>query len=267
MPIHDSNVDSAVKRAQGMEEERKASRKKIYVDLGAMEEEINLDQEVVGAMGLKRDIQQVIANAVQAAVTAAMPSIVKAVTEACVASLRERVDPLFLHTQFKIDEVDQATRMQNLRITGIEEEDNESEEALCNKVCKVAEAVGAPIRQDDISCVRVGKSPAAGAKPRHTIVQFALRRKRDGVYNARFALKDKSNFKGVYINEDLTPIRHAVLMKAKKAPSVKGATTKHGKIICKMNDDSFKVLKTPDDLFEIGLDDVNYKDFKLALMV
>ena len=56
-------------------------------------------------------------------------------------------------------------------------------------------------------------------------------------------------------------------MKAKKAPSVKGAMTKHGKIICKMNDDSFKALKTPDDLFEIGLDDVNYKDFKLALMV
>ena len=97
--------------------------------------------------------------------------------------------------------------MQNLRITGIEEEDNESEGAVCNKVCKVAEAVGAPIRQDDISCVRVGKSPAAGAKPRHTIVQFALRKKRDAVYNARFALKDKTNFRGVYINEDLTPKR------------------------------------------------------------
>ena len=61
-------------------------------------------------------------------------------------------------------------------------------------------------------------------------------------------------------------MRHAVLMKAKKAASVKGATTKHGKIVCKMNDDSFKVLKNPDDLFAIGLDDVNYKDFKLALI-
>ena len=96
-PINNSNVDSAVKRAQGMEEERKNSRKTNYVDLGlgAMEEEINLNQEVVGATGLKGDIQQVIANAVQAAVSAAMPSIIKAVTEACVASLRERVDPLF----------------------------------------------------------------------------------------------------------------------------------------------------------------------------
>ena len=66
-PIKDGNVNSAVKRAQGREEERKASRKTIYVDLGAVEEEINLDQEVIGEMGLKGDIQQVVANAVQAA--------------------------------------------------------------------------------------------------------------------------------------------------------------------------------------------------------
>ena len=152
-----------------MEEERKASRKKIYVDLGAMEEEINLDQEVVGATGLKGDIQQVIANAVQAAISAAMPSIVKAVTEACVATLRERVDPLFLHTQFKVDEVDQATRMQNLRITGIEEEDNELEEALCNKVCKVAEAVGAPIRHIMCPCWKEPSSWSQ-ATPYHSAV-------------------------------------------------------------------------------------------------
>ena len=41
-----------------------------------------------------------------------------------------------------------------------------------------------------------------------------------------------------------TTLRYAVLMAAKKAPQVKGASSKHGTIICKMNDSRNVVLRT-----------------------
>ena len=33
-----------------------------------------------------------------------------------------------------------------------------------------------------------------------------------------------------------------------------------------MQDDTFKVIKTPDDLFDVGLTDIKYEDFKLSIM-
>ena len=112
-------------------------------------------------------------------------------------------------------------------------------------------------------CYRVGK-PRAGGGARQTVVRFLSRRKRDDVYQARFALKGKS--KDVYINEDLTPLRYAVMRRAKTSPQVKSVSTKHGQISCKMQDDSIKLIRTPDDLFDVGLDDIEYRDFKLFVM-
>ena len=40
----------------------------------------------------------------------------------------------------------------------------------------------------------------------------------------------------------------------------------HGNISCKMNDDSYKTLRSPEDLFEIGAEDVKYENFRLHLV-
>lgn len=206
----------------------------------------------------------------QAAVQAAIPAIVQAVKEACVESVRERINPHLLRTQFRIDELDQKSRMDSLRVNGLPEQEGESaeeEKEITKKICKLAGEVGVVLKPNDFaSCHRLGKNPGSAAKPRQCIVRFMARRKRDDIYNGRFQLKGKASYKGVFINEDLTPLRYAVLMAAKNAPGVKQVTSRNKNISCKMNDDSFKTLRSPDDLFEIGVEDIKYENFRLHLV-
>ena len=72
--------------------------------------------------------------------------------------------------------------------------------------------------------------PSIG-KPRQAIVQYLARRKRDALYQARFNLKGKEAYKGLFINEDLTSMRYAVLLRAKDAPHVTRVSTKSGTML------------------------------------
>ena len=48
-------------------------------------------------------------------------------------------------------------------------------------------------------------------------------------------------------------------------PSVKRVSTRNGNI-CKLTDDSSKTLHTPDDLFDVDIEDVIYEDVGLHLV-
>ena len=61
-------------------------------------------------------------------------------------------------------------------------------------------------------------------------------------------------------------MRYNVMMCARKAPKEKGAMSRDGNIICKMDDDTYISLRNPDDLFDIGLENVKYGDFGLSLL-
>ena len=102
--------------------------------------------------------------------------------------------------------------------------------------------------------------------PRQAIVRFLTRRKRDALYQARFNLKGKEAYKGLFINEDLTSMRYAVLSRAKEAPHVTRVSTNFGNIICKLQTGEQKVLRDPDDLFEVGIDNVDYSHFRLQVI-
>ena len=124
---------------------------------------------------------------------------------------------------------------------------------------------GVDLKEVEISsCHRFGKKSAD--RTRQTFVRLNNRRQRDRFYDARFALKGKDGCEGVYINEDLTPMRYAVLRAAKSSSTVKRVSTKNGNIVCKKKDDEYVTIASPDDLFEIGFNDINYKDFKLHFM-
>lgn len=86
------------------------------------------------------------------------------------------------------------------------------------------------------------------------------------MYNRKLEMKGKEILQGsFFFNEDLTPLRYSVLRSAKNSPLVKSITTKNGNIICKMYDDTFKVIKTTDDLFDVGVNGIKYEDFKLSI--
>ena len=260
-------VDRAVQNARGMTVGEVPAGRGFFIDLESLED--NLKDLPKGGQG-GGDIENIVATAVQAAVRAAIPAIVKAVKDACVESVREKINPHLLRTQFKIDDLDQRSRMDSLRVSGLAEQEGESEdseEELTEKICKLAGEVGVGLKPEDVaSCHRFGKKPGPAAKPRQCMVRFIARRKRDELYQARFKLKGKASYKGVFVNEDLTPLRYAVLMAAKNAPGVKQVTSRNGNISCKMHDDSFKTLRSPDDLFEIGVEDVKYENFRLHII-
>lgn len=119
------------------------------------------------------DIADIVATAVQAAFQAAIPAIVQAVKKACVESVRERINPHLLRTQSWIDELDQKSKMDCLRVSGLSEQEGESpgsEEEMTEKICKPAGEVGVGLKPV-ASCHSLGKKPRS-AKPRQCMVQF-----------------------------------------------------------------------------------------------
>ena len=143
--------------------------------------------------------------------------------------MKEEVNPHLLRMQYRSDDVEQQTRWENVRISGLpESEGEETEDQLISKVQSVAEKAGVKISDTEISsCHRLGMKSDAG-RARQTIVRFALRRKRDLLYSSRFKLKGKDGCRNVFINEDLTTMICSVLMCAKESPQVKGDSSRNG---------------------------------------
>ena len=158
------------------------------------------------------------------------------VKEACLNTIKEAINPHLLLIHFQQDEIQQELRRDNLRLTGIPEAEEETEEQLAESVAEVAREVGVEIRPEDISsCHRLGKSSSRQAG-----------RKRDKLYAARFSMKGKDTMKGVYINEDLTAMRHSVLMKAKEAPNIKSVNSRSiWKHIVQAHQRRIKVCQVP----------------------
>ena len=190
---------------------------------------------------------------------------------------QHETNPHLLMSQFRDDELEQYTRRDNLRIVGVSDTETESEGELTAKIMKIAKEADVALSASNIStCHRLGApkksnpnpnestTPTIPTKPRQVIVRFTHRKKKNEFYKNRFNLKGKDECKGVFINEDLTTMRYKMMMCARKAPKVKGVISRDGIIICKMDDDTYISLRNPDDLYDIGLEDVEYKDFGLS---
>ena len=254
-------LDRKIQAQQGMGAAAGPNQEKgFFVNFDIEDQLEGVDQAEKGKMG------EIIMRAVEATVKAAIPAVVQAVKEVCFAAMKEVVNPHLLRLQYKADEIEQSTRRENLRISGLPEADgDETEDQLIAKVCDVAEKAGVDVSERDVStCHRLGKR--GEGKVRQTIVRFAVRRRRDALYSSRFQLKGKEGCRNIYINEDLTPMRYSVLMRAKGSPLVKGVSTRNGNVICKMTNDEIKTITSPDGLFDVGIDDIDYEKFKLHFL-
>ena len=76
-------------------------------------------------------------------------------------------------------------------------------------------------------------------------------------------LRADPNLNKVYINEDLTTARFKLLQFIKKLDNVKNASTRDGKIICNMKNGRKFNVENADDLFHLGVTDVDYKELGL----
>ena len=100
-------------------------------------------------------------------------------------------------------------------------------------------------------CTHSGRSRAI-------IVRFFARDTKHDFLVNKNKLKDKVSYRNVYINEDLTPLRSKMLHYVKRQDGVESAYTREGKVICRIRDGSRITIETPDDLFKLGLTNIDY---------
>ena len=159
---------------------------------------------------------------------------------------------------YDLDKLQQYGRRENMRIAGIAEEEGEN---LREKVKEIGMKVGVEIRDQDINVVH--RSGQRGARPRIVLVRFVSRDVKHELLKKRKNFKDIEALKNVYIGDDLTPLRAKLLKKVKSLGNVRTAHTQNGIIHCNMINGSHLVVETPDDLFHLGLDEIDLDEFGL----
>ena len=200
----------------------------------------------------------------------------------------EKLKQIVNTTFFKVDELEQYGRRENIRILGVAERKDERDDGE-EVVTKVAKALNVELNPElDIQRVhRLGKKKKGPkAKPRPVIVRFASYRKRIEFMYKKSKLKVHPNFNGVYLTEDLTSLRAKMLKYVKEVGKNKFVLfhTINGKIRMKQsareagtitNNESdtgtgnWLTIDSPDDLFKYGMnidfDKLNYTPLKFDI--
>lgn len=176
--------------------------------------------------------------------------------------------------RYEIDRLEQYQRRETVKITGIEEKEDENIEHV---VTKLFNDIGADIETEDISAVHRNGSKAkigVAKKPRPILVKFTSRKKKALLMLKKKALKDSPQFKHVYFNDDLTPLRSRLLHKVKSLDTVQRVNTTHdGKIVAhlklKAGQSKQEVIyvENPDDLFQLGVSEISYEELGLVQFV
>jgi hypothetical protein len=119
-------------------------------------------------------------------------------------------------------------------------------------------------KEDIVACHRVGDP--GKKKPRTLIVRFVSTDLKFKFFTNKKKLQDCPELKKVYINEDLTVLRLKLLQYVKNIDNVKSAVTRKGKIHCVMKNGKQMTVDNPDDLFHLGVTDIDYGELELPIL-
>ena len=173
-------------------------------------------------------------------------------------SVSQKLQKQALTAKYDIDRLEQYSRRESIQITGIPEEKDEN---VVEKVIELGKKIGVDLEERDVSVAH------RNGKRRYILCKMTSRTAANKMISARKRLKDIPECASkVYINEDLTPLRSRLLGYAKSLSMVKRVSTKNGRIFCNIADssNSLVILDTPDDLFNLGVDKVDYKRLGLT---
>ena len=201
-----------------------------------------------------------IANIISVAVSTAVSSALKRLDESMTSKLA-KVQRQCLPNKYENDKMEQYSRRENLRIFGINEEANETEDVLEAKVIELAGDIGVEIKPDDISVAhRMGK-PREGGRP--VIVRFCHRKKKYEMMRNKKKLKGRQ--RKVYINDDMTSLRAKMMKLVKEQEVVKNVSTRDGSILAWLHSGGKPVvINTPDDLQKVGISTPERVNFSLG---
>lgn len=178
---------------------------------------------------------------------------------------------------YENDKLSQYTRRENVRINGLVIKPGEDLSTcivdLLNHLSRMAEKAndGSIPSDDDLDTAMVNFSSSEisvchpvnsrnSSKPQH-IVRFVSRESVRKVFTVKKFLKQSKLYQGVFIQEDLSPLRMKLLNLVKKKPGVSGVHTRDGVIHCTYSNQHVTV-SNPDDLFRLQID-VNFQELGL----
>ncbi|XP_046551755.1 uncharacterized protein LOC124261474 [Haliotis rubra] len=167
-----------------------------------------------------------------------------------VAPLKQEIRDLRVELHLKTDELEQYSRRNSLRISGIKEpkwgEEDENIEEVVLEVLKDVHSDISPTYID--RCHRVGKKRRE--QNRSILVKFVSYWDRNKVIRNKFKLKGKRD--NIYINEDLTKYRNHLFKLArdlKKEQRIYSTWTYDGRVyICEQLEGLIRVIQSESDL-------------------
>ena len=167
--------------------------------------------------------------------------------------LEKRVEEIELGN----DALEQYSRRNSLRISGIPELPGESRDEL---VLKLAGDLDVQLIDSDIDrSHRVGRprDRQTSGRPRHRdiLVKFATYNARRRLVNVRKSLRDRQDMKHIYINEDLIKTRSKMMYDARclvRVGQLKSAYVSDGKIFIRNNQEERRLIACAGDLLAYG---------------
>jgi len=155
----------------------------------------------------------------------------------------------------RLDEAEQYSRRSCLRISGIPETPEENTDDL---IIKLAQACGTQLTLSDIDRshrVRPKHTRSSStSRPNVIIVKFVSYRSRSSFLRGKSKLKESADYRGVFINEDLTRQRADLLHNARllvKNKTILSAWSYDGRIFIKHLDGIRRVVTSKDDIANI----------------
>ncbi|KAL7374456.1 hypothetical protein ABVT39_000983 [Epinephelus coioides] len=141
-------------------------------------------------------------------------------------------------------------------------ETSEEDEVYHKEHESLTAAAGSDVKEEDISTAHQLGGVKKQGKMRPVTVRFVSRRKKANLMEKMIKLKENDTYNKVFICEDLTNMRYKLFRYAKD--KCDHTFLRDGKVISKKHG-KYITINNPDDLFLIGYDNVDYKDFGIDL--
>ncbi len=137
----------------------------------------------------------------------------------------------------KVDDVEQQSKLRNLRFFGMDEQEGEDP---ARKVIEfVQKHMNIQIKPSEIEANRIGPTDTMNTKPRDILVKFDSGFLRNAIYKRKVILREQNQ--QIFINEDLTVKRSHLFFEARKMRKQQklfGVWTQAGNILVKVNSTS-----------------------------
>jgi hypothetical protein len=195
--------------------------------------------------------------------------------ERCERKIEDQLNDLKLETRkivvlkaFEEDQKEQEKKTDYIKIVGIKEQEDESAEMLTEGVEELAKLIGADIKREDVKEIRRIGQKRTGGKPRSVVARLSGVKKQT-LMEKKKALKEHTGLtqsqkfeKKVLIFDELTEPRERMLRAVRdKRGVVEFAFVKDGYILAKLLGKRFVKIENADDLFQIGITDVDYASY------